>query len=77
MTVSRKVAYVHTNVLLMLFVGIFIVSIVIDPLDNKLYYTDRDKRTVNVIKLATGENTKIVKRTPGRACGLAVDRKAR
>ena len=61
----------------MLIVGRFIVSIVIDPLENKLYYTDRGKRTVSVVKLATGKNTKLVKRTPGMACGLAVDRKAR
>ena len=61
----------------MLFAGNFIVSIVTDPVENKLYYTDRGKRHVSVINLATGESTKIVKRTPGIACGLAVDRKAR
>ena len=77
MPISKKVTYAHTNVLLMLFAGNFIVSIITDPLESKLYYTDRGKHTVNVVKLATGENTKIVKRTPGIACGLAVDRKAR
>ena len=73
----KKVAYTYTDVLLMLCIGRFIVSIVVDPLENKLYYTDRGKRTVSVVKLATGKNTKIVKRTSGMACGLAVDRKAR
>ena len=61
----------------MLFVGKFIVSIVTDPSENKLYYTDGHRMTVAVVNLATGEIRKIVKKTFGMACGLTVDRKRR
>jgi len=50
---------------------------VFDPLEKKLYYTDFNGKTVNVIKLETGEKTKIVKETPERPYGVAVDLTAR
>ena len=49
----------------------------VDPLENKFYYADFDGYSVDVMKLETGENRKIVKKTNTAPWGLAVDLKRR
>ena len=48
----------------------------VDPLEKKLYYTIYSVKSVNVIKLETGEVKKIVN-TSGFPYGLALDRTER
>jgi len=52
-------------------------DLIVDPLENKLYYVDFSAKSIDVMKLETGENRKIVKKTHGSPWGLAMDRKAR
>ena len=49
----------------------------VDPLEKKLYYADFDGYSVDVMKLETGENRKIVEKTNAAPWGLAVDLKRR
>ena len=60
-----------------LFPGPFSGGFVTDPFENKLYYTDRSKSSVNMVKLETGEMIIIVRKTFGNPYGLAVDRNSR
>ena len=57
--------------------GSFSGGFVTDPFENKLYYTDRSKYSVNMVELETGAMTIIVKKTFERPYGLALDRKSR
>ena len=50
-------------------------AIVVEAVENKLYYTDSDKKTVNVIVLMTGKLTKILQNRQSPV-GMAVDRVA-
>ena len=50
-------------------------AIVVEAVENKLYYTDSSKNTVNVIVLKTGKMRKILQNLTSPV-GLAVDRAA-
>ena len=47
-----------------------------DPFENKLYFTELDEFTVNMVSLETGKKT-IVKKMSGSVFDLVLDRKAR
>ena len=53
----------------------FIQAIVVEAVENKLYYTDSSKKTVNVLVLKTGKMRKILQNLTSPV-GLAVDRAA-
>ena len=50
-------------------------AIVVEAVENKLYYTDSSKKTVNMLVLKTGKMTKILQNGTS-PIGLAVDRAA-
>ena len=66
--------YLYNSIL---FAGTFSGGFVTDPFENKLYYTDRSKSSVNMVELETGAMTMIVRKTIGSPYGLALDRKSR
>ena len=71
--ISLKMA----NVFVVVFAGKWVLGIVIDPCENKLYYTDGEKHSVNMVMLNTGERKKILNTGSAKPGGLALDRRAR
>ena len=57
----------------MFLAGKFTLRIAVDPVKNKLYYTNYYGTSVEVMNLETTETTKIVKKTFGTPYGLALD----
>ena len=75
--ISLASVYLYTDIIMIFFAGPRSIGFATDPFENKLYFTDLYKRTVNMVKLATGEKTTIVNKTYGRPYDLVLDRKAR
>ena len=76
MIIHKKWEYTFTRILIL--IGADTCGLFVDPLEKKLYYVDSDGRSVDVMKLETGEITKIVNKTTSSGpWGLAVDLKAR
>ena len=75
MIIHKKLEYTFTDILIL--IGADMGGLFVDPLENKFYYADFDGYSVDVMKLETGENRKIVKKTNTAPWGLAVDLKRR
>jgi len=60
-----------------LFAGNWVIGIAIDPCENKLYYTDMYKYSVNMVTLKTGNRKKIVNTGKLKPLGLALEQRAR
>ena len=50
-----------------------VTSIAIDPCENKLYYTDKFKCSVNMVKLKTSERKLLIHTGKAYTLGLALD----
>jgi len=60
-----------------LFTGNWVLGIAVDPCENKLYYTDMYKYSVNMVTLKTGKRKKIVHTGTDEPLGLALEQRAR
>ena len=72
---KKKLAYTFTGGLILVVSGMS--EAAVDPLEKKLYYTVSSGKSVNVIKLETGEEKKLVNTAPDSPLGLALDRTER
>ena len=68
--------YTNIDIIMIFFTRRRSMGFAIDPYENKLYFTEIDERTINMVKLETGEKT-IVKKTRYSVYDLVLDRKAR
>jgi len=60
-----------------LFTGDWVIGIAVDACENKLYYTDMYKYSVNMVTLETGKRKKIVDTGTDEPLGLALEERAR
>jgi len=75
--ICETIEYIYNNVRLTLFAGKRILGIAIDPCQNTLYYTDMNKRSINMVTLRTGKKKKIVSTDKLEPLGLALELNAR